>query len=180
MLVSMDMSMRSSGLIAILPNNDLIDYTVLKTSKDDFPDTEDLIIHITKQVYEFIDDFDADQFVIEGLAFAASSGHKDVLAGIYWGIRTMIWQKFPSILIGSVPVTSWRSKVLTKEDRKYAKENYTPKAEAIKIATVNKLPEDIKEIFLDYIKSEGYDKKSIYDLTDAYFLGKYRNSLNGG
>lgn len=177
MLVSMDMSMRSSGLIALTPRDEIIGLDVLKTLKVDFPDTEDLIIHITKKVEEFIAEFEADQFVIEGLAFAAKSGHRDVLAGIYWSIRTMIWKMFPSILVGSVPVTSWRSKVLNKYDRKFAKENYTPKAEAIKIATVNKLPKDINDLFLDYIAREGYDKKSIYDLTDAYFLGKYRNSL---
>ncbi len=176
----MDMSMRSSGLIALSSTDEIVDMAVIKTSKDDFPDyNEDLIQYITDQTVNFIYDQDQyqDAFVIEGLAFAAKSAFRDVLAGIYWSVRCTIRRRFPSMPIGSVPVASWRSKVLNKDDRKYAKENFTPKSEAIKIATVNKLPEEINEKFLDYIQNKGYDKKSIYDLTDAYFLGKYRNSL---
>ena len=169
--------MRSSGLIALTPENEIIDFDVCVTTKDNFPDTEDLIIHITDFTIDFIEMVDADSFVIEGLAFGAKSGHKDILAGIYWGIRTAIWKAYPDMLIGSIPVTSWRSKVLNKEDRAYAKANYTPKTEAIKIATVNKLPEKIHKCFLDYIEMMSYNKKTIYDLTDSYFLGKHRNSL---
>lgn len=178
MLVSMDMSMRSSGLVALTPSNIITHLEVIQTSKDDFPDTEDLILHITDSVLNFIDETFCESFVIEGLSFAAKSAQKDILAGIYWAIRVIIWKHFPNILIGSVPVTSWRSKVLNKEDRKYAKENYSPKTEAIKIATVKKLPAEIHKYFIDYIEGMHLPKKAIYDLTDAYFLGLYRNSLD--
>ena len=174
------MSMRSSGLLALNSDNEILGYEVIVSSKDNFPDTEDLIIYIQDSTKDFIlEHLPCDNlvFVIEGLAFAANSGHKDVLAGIYWGVRTAIWKEWPFIKIGSVPVTSWRSKVLNKEDRAYAKANFTPKADAIKIATVNKLPADVNKLFLDYIELMQYNKKAIYDLTDAYFLCKYRNSL---
>jgi len=177
MLVSMDMSMRSSGLVALTPDDELVEFEIIKTTKDDFPDTEQLIAFIVLSTMLFINQVKATKFVIEGLAFAANSSSKDILAGIYWAIRTEIWTKCPDILIGSIPVQSWRSKVLNKEDRKYAKENYTPKKEALKIATVKKLPADISKIFLDYLDLMSYDKKSMYDLADAYFLGKHRNFL---
>ena len=117
-------------------------------------------------------------FVIEGLSFAASSGHKDILAGIYWGVRSAIRNEWPNILLGSIPVTAWRCKVLSKEEVKIAKATLTPKAEAGKKATVAKLPPDIHKQFIDYIEMMQYNKKAIYDLTDAYFLGVHRNSLN--
>jgi len=180
-LVSMDMSMRSSGLVALSSAGNLENQAVIKTSKDDFPDTEDLIIHITDTVMDFINSSIYGRpikFVIEGLAFAGKSGHKDIIAGIYWGIRSRIHREFPSMLIGSIPVTTWRKMVLTSSEQKEAKATLTPKTEAIKKATVAKLPDSIKQIFLDYIDSNGYDKKSMYDLTDAYFMGKYRIGLD--
>jgi hypothetical protein len=178
MLVSMDMSMRSSGLVALTPDDAIEDFTVFKTTKEDFPDDEDLIIHVRTETLNFIKSVNADNFVIEGLSYAGKSSRKDVIAGLFWGIRTEIRTKCPDILIGVVPVTSWRSKVLDKDDRKFAKENFTPAKEAIKIATVSKLPPEINQFFLDYINRKGYDLKTMYDLADAYFLGKYRNSLD--
>ena len=175
-LISMDMSMRSSGLIAFA-DEEMVDFHVIQTTKDDFPDHEDLIIHIIDDVLNFIEEYSADAFVIEGMAFAGVSGFKDVIAGIYWGVRTAIWQKFPEVLVGSVPVTSWRAPVLNKEERKYAKENFSPKNEAIKKATVNKLPTEIYDRFHDYLGKNKRSIKKMYDLADAYFFGVYSNSL---
>jgi hypothetical protein len=176
MLVAMDMSMRSSGLIAMTPRNEIIGLDIIKTSLDEYPDHEETIIHVIDATVDFIAEFSADAFVIEGLSYGAKSAYKDVIDGLFWGIRVAIWRKF-EIPIGVVPVTSWRSKVLNKEDRKYAKENYSPKADVIKIATVKKLPAAVNKDFVDFIEGMHYGKKSIYDLADAYFLGIYRNSL---
>lgn len=163
--------------MALHSNDEILDFEVIKTTKDEFTDTEDLIIFVTKRTMDFIIKINPQWFVIEGMAFAAKSAHKDIIAGIYWSIRTSIRTKCPHILVGSIPVQSWRTKVLNKEERKFAKENYTPKNEALKIATVEKLPDLIKQIFLDYIARMGYHKKTMYDLADSYFLGKYRNTL---
>lgn len=177
-LVSMDMSMRSTGLVALKPDDSLVEFDIIKSTKDDFPDTEQLIAYIVDKTMAFIEQFKTTKFVIEGLAFGAKSSSKDILAGIYWAVRTETWTKCPDILIGSIPVQSWRSKVLNKEDRKYAKENYSPQKDALKIATVKKLPPHIRNDFLDYIRFMTYNKESIYDLADAYFLGIHRNSLD--
>jgi hypothetical protein len=174
----MDMSMRSTGLVALKPDDSLVEFDIIKSTKDDFPDTEQLIAYIVLSTMLFIKHFKTTKFVIEGLAFGAKSSSKDILAGIYWAVRTEIWTKCPDILIGSIPVQSWRSKVLNKEERKYAKENYSPKSEALKIATVKKLPPHIHKDFLDYVHFMTYNEKSMYDLADAYFLGIHRNSLD--
>ncbi len=176
----MDMSMRSSGIVALTPDNEVIGFEVIKTSLDEYPDHEDTIIYIVKKTIAFIREFTespTDAFVIEGLAHGAQSGSKDVIAGIFWAVRIMIWTKFPEMLIGAVPVNSWRATVLDKADRKYAKENFTPKKEAVKIATVKKLPDDVFDLFTDYVLMSGFKEDSIYDLADAYFLGVYRNTL---
>ena len=181
MLVSMDMSMRSSGLVAMTPRNEVIGFEVIKTTLADFPDHEDMMIYVAGETMRFINEFcgdpDGDIFVIEGLSHGAKSGSKDVIAGLFWFIRSTIWTTFPKMPIGAIPVTSWRSKIVTTADKKFAKENYSPKKDAIKIATVKKLPADMLEYFTSYIEQAGIHKDSIYDLTDAYFLGVYRNSL---
>jgi hypothetical protein len=166
--------------MALTKLNEPIGFEVIKTSLEEFPDHEDTIIYIVGETMRFMTEFcesPTDTFVIEGLAHGASSGSKDVISAIFWAVRCAVWTRFPEMSIGAIPVNSWRAPVLDKEDRKYAKENYSPKAEALKIATVKKLPGDIFDLFTNYVMMAGMDKKSIYDLTDAYFLGKFRNSL---
>jgi hypothetical protein len=173
----MDMAMRSSGIMALTSENNVIGFEVIKTRLEDFPDHEDMIIHVVRETIRFITEFEGDFFVIEGLAHGAKNASFDVIAGLFWSIRCAIWKHFIELPIGIVPVTSWRSKVLNKEDRAYAKENYSPKADVMKIATVKKLPLELYEWFTAYVECSGFNKKSIYDLADAYFLGVYRNSL---
>jgi hypothetical protein len=173
----MDMSMRSSGIIAMTPRNEIIGFEAIKTSLDEFPEHEDMIIYVVGKTINFIEEFHGDKFVIEGLSHAGKSASKDVIAGLFWSIRMTIRQLYPEMPIGVIPVTSWRAPVLKPAEVKEAKTLYSPKKDAIKIATAKKLPDDIREWFDEYITCSGYKKETLYDLTDAYFLAKYRNSL---
>jgi hypothetical protein len=187
--LGLDMSMRSTGIVVLSPDDDLLWFDVYKTRKDEVPkkhkwelgiwfeDPEDHIIGISESVVNWIDDWSVDKFVIEGLTFSRKSAHKDFIAGIYWGIRSHIRRESPHVLIGSIVVNSWRSKVLTPDEAKWAKENLSPKTEALKIAVVDKLPEHIMRKFKLWIKQMNHDPKTIYDLADAYFLTKFRNTL---
>ena len=47
----------------------------------------------------------------------------------------------------------------------------------IKIATYKKLPENVKVDINKYVEENEFDKKSIYDLTDSYFINSYINKI---
>lgn len=120
--------------------------------------------------------------VLEGLSFAGKGAAKDKQYGIFWCMLTALLDKVPGIIRGKVPVTSWRAKVLTKEEQKAAK----TKTDGLKKACVDKLPQDVREKFEAYVKlSESWLrevkgskwKDCVYDLTDAYWMGKYRLTL---
>jgi hypothetical protein len=188
--MGLDMSMRSTGIVVLSPDDDLLWFDVFKTRKDEipakkpkwemgiwFPDPEDHIITMSEAVSSWIDNWSVDNFVIEKLTFSRQSAYKDFIAGIYWGIRSHIRKENPHVLIGSIAVNSWRSKVLTPDEAKEAKATLSPKNEALKIATVAKLPDHIRRKFTLWIKQMNFDPKTIYDLSDAYFLTKFRNSL---
>ena len=127
MLVSMDMSMRSSGLVALTPRNEIVGLDVIKTSLDDFPDHEDTIIHVIDATMDFIAEFSADAFVIEGLSHGAVSAHKDVIAGIFWGrksgssgggglprcmLSVTAWTRYPCNAILPVSARCWGGPVV--------------------------------------------------------------------
>lgn len=187
--MGLDMSMRSTGLVVLSPDDNLMTFDVWKTRKDEdnskdkfnmgefFFDPEDHIIEFCDYVVRMVDKWSVDKFVIEGLAYTRASAHKDFIQGIYWGVRSHIRRESPHVLIGSIAVNSWRSKVLTRDEQKEAKKIYTPKTEALKIATYKKLPDHIYQVFIDFIEQMNYTPKTIYDLSDAYFLTKHRNTL---
>lgn len=184
-LVSIDMSLRSTGIVVMNSKNILVDYHIIKTfpktdegDYDQMIDHEDTILSVTEKVMEIIDSVDTRRVVIEGLSFGGKSGMKDVIAGLFWCIRSQIRHEHPYILIGAIPVLSWRSKVLTPKEVKEAKTKFSPKNKAIKKATLEKLPKNIKVQFENYLESKELHNDHIYDLTDAYFMAKYRNSLD--
>jgi hypothetical protein len=175
--VAMDMSMRSSGLVCLKQkDNELVDFKVLKTSREEYGDYhERLITDISNDVVEFIEKNNADIFVIEYLALSRKSAVADVIAGLHWGVRTRVNEEVPHALIGTITVTEWRAHTIPIEDRRAAKEKYP--RDPLKHVVVNHLPYHIADTFEKYVADNKWPKNTIFDLADAYFLGVYRNSL---
>ena len=117
-----------------------------------------------------------DGIAIEGLSFGSISGNKDIIQGNFWYVRTMLYQTFTKIPIGIIPVSAWRSKAVTKEEKARAKEKYVK--DYLKHVVVDALPEDVRTEFKTYIDKNEYSQESLFDLADSYFLSKYRNSLS--
>lgn len=170
-MVAIDLSMRSTGIVRMTTNNKLIDFKVISNKKLDF---EELLIWNADEILNFCKRGNLSYVAFEGLSLGGASGFKDMIQGNFWHVRCTIRKhygdKFP---IGSIPVLSWRSKVLTKDERKDAKKV----KEGLKIFVVNKLPAHIKTNFENYIKKHNLSPKSIYDLADAYHIALYRNNL---
>lgn len=176
MILSIDMSLRSTGWCVINFDGKLVDFNIIKTEADDFPDDEDLIVHLRDEIDMLLINYDEiEQVVIEGLSLNSQSPKKDVIAGAYWALRTLVRQNYPDLLLGSVPVSSWRGWVTTPAERK-AMKLICP--DHLKNVVYNKLSIDIRERFLKFVVMNGYGHTAAFDLTDAYWLAQYRNSLN--
>lgn len=184
MIISIDLSLRSTGICAF-QEGELIDFTIIASAtgnektKTHLPvfNGEDLLIYNADKINEFInhqDKYALDGIVIEGLSFGGLSGNKDILQGNFWYVRCELHRCcFGIIPIGIVPVTSWRSKTINKIERSEALEKYGKKT-YLKKGVYDKLPEEIKMRFQEYITKNKLKKDAVYDLADAYFLGIYR------
>lgn len=187
MLISIDLSLRSIGIVALKEDGELSDFKIIGSStgviKSNLPiyNNENLLIYNANEISKFIEykmtRNAIDAVVIEGLAFNSLSSGKDILFGNFWHTRCHLKKKFPKMLIGIVPVKSWRNWATTKEERRIAIEKHGKK-EHLKKMVVDKLPKEIKLRFNKYIKKENLPAKAIYDLADAYFLGIYRLTLD--
>lgn len=173
MYLGIDQSKRSTGMVMLDNNGSLKDFRLICPSM-----TLDGVELVQYQVLHYADFLLKNGItevkhptvsLIEGLSFGAVGSAKDILAGLNWCFRYASLNGF-GFFLGVVPVSQWRSKVLSKEEQKEAK---TLGKDGLKKAVVAKLPDDIRVAFTEYVKSEGYKKESLYDLVDAYWISRY-------
>jgi hypothetical protein len=201
---SVDLSMRSSGC-SYFYNGELLDFTLVSNSelKD-----EQLLISNVSNLINWIEKVQGctaqpDRIRIEGLSFGSQSGSKDVIAGQFWMLRCELVKKWPCTKIEIVPVTSWRSPLFNKAERKEltdAKKLYTASKKSlkglkgldrkavmcrnkelelacsIKEATWNKLDPKTQKDVLDYITKNNFEFDARYDICDSIWLGKFTGS----
>ena len=180
MLLSIDASLRSTGFVVFYDDGQMNDYGVINTSIKKFPVSvgyEPVINNIAKHVKWIISFHDIDTVVIEGLSLGSKSKVRDAIDGLHWTLRCSIVKDWPDVLIGVVPVFSWRNWLLPKEirNKKNKKKNQWP---TIKDLTFYSLPIDIQEEFIAYVAEFNLKYDAIYDMADAYGLGLYRLSLD--
>jgi len=185
--LGIDQSKRSTGCVWVDDTGEVIHFTLLAPHKD----LDDVgIINEQWQELNYNLNYTAacDFAVIEGLSFAAVGSGKDFLAGLQWHFRANMELQH-SVFLGPVPVTSWRSKVLSKEEQREAKADGK---DGLKWAVFNKLPAQIRKNFSDYVylhrerinAAKGLGPKSVkyvdasWDLADAYWLAEYRRKLS--
>lgn len=183
--LGIDGSLRSSGLVALDENFELVKIEIIAPSAKDYND-EELIEYNGERYYEFVKTLaagleaegnDFAEILYERASFGAKSGAKEKIAASYWYNRMCIKNLYkdgqkvpwpPTI----VSVNSWRSKVLLKEDRERIKEEKLGK-QGLKDLCIEKLPTEVREVFEEYCELQGLKKKAIEDLTDAYWLARY-------
>jgi hypothetical protein len=187
MLLSIDLSLRSAGVVLFNLDGSIEDFMVTnnKESKD-----EDLLIKNANDILTFIKGRDIKIVAIEGLSFASISSSKDTIAGNFWNLRCALKQTIDLYIQHIVPVTRWRKLVISKERvkeleleigqivikvNKKGKESKKVKLPSgwQKKECVRVLPEEVNTRFSSYVKENKLKKEAIYDLTDAYWLGKY-------
>lgn len=178
MIIAIDLSLRSTGLTCISNSGELLDFEIVTSKKEEY-DNEELLLYNASNVCRFISNCELNLnesingIAIEGLSFGGIGGKKDVLQGNFWVLLTHLKTYFNDIPVGKIPVLSWRSKVLSKEEQREAKKT----KDGLKKAVIDKLPADVNPRFEKYLEETKLPKKCLADLADSYFLGQYRLSL---
>ena len=177
-LLSIDPSLRSTGYNFInTETKEVIHYGIIAS---DIPadNGEELLLNISGDLLilkKMMFGKEKIDMVIEGLSFGSKTGMRDLIDALHWHIRTMYRFSFSDALIGVAPPNTWRNALSTPQERKDAKANLGK--DHLKKMMVNKLPEELRKKYLDYIKSKHRKKESIYDLADSYWIGQYRITL---
>jgi hypothetical protein len=193
MTLGIDLSLRSTGLFF------KGEYEAFKLITPKKIDEEELIIKMTSEICDFIDEHKPTKIGLEGLSFNSVSSSKDIIAGNFWYLRATIFQKYPDIKVEIIPVLTWRNPLFSKADNKIftldkkllattkKEQNYDKMSRAeklhfageyrelilnanIKYLTYLKLPENVKALFSKYSYGDG-----LFDLTDAYWICDYIN-----
>ena len=172
MYLGIDQSKRSTGLVLLDQDGELRDFRLICPSMT--LDGTELVQYQVKQYCKFLHNNSLDLnpptvALIEGLSFGSIGSAKDILAGLNWCFRFVSLEHY-KFFLGIVTVSQWRSKVLTKEEQKLAKASGK---DGLKKFVVDKLPDDVREVFVEYVKTKGFKKESLYDLADAFFLARH-------
>jgi len=170
--LGIDQSKRSTGMVLVNEEGELIDYKLINEPK---LDGEELILLQLQQLHTFILDniyvganAGLAGALIEGLSFGSVGSGKDFLAGLQWAFRVFMYDTYR--FLGTVPVSEWRSKVLTKEEQREAK---AAGKDGLKKACVEKLPWEVREAFVDYVGKLKVKKDALYDACDAYWIAQH-------
>lgn len=191
--LGIDQSKRSTGCVLLNDKGELHSFRLICNSE---LDNEDMLIYqfaeLSYWISENIDEVeDSVKGLIEGLSFGSVGSGKDFLAGIFWYLKarfkTLYGGDYGGFL-GTVPVSMWRSKVLTKEEQKEAKASGK---DGLKWAVFNKLSATTRKQFADYvemhkdqinkakdpkIKAGSKSKKytdAMWDLADAHMIAQH-------
>lgn len=180
-LIAIDLSMRCAGLVALSQDGALLGQTVIPTIKEEY-EGEFLLIFMEAQILNFAAKFRPTAVVIEGLAFNSKSGNTDLIAGNWWNIRKELRLQYAGAQFGSIPVTTWRSKVLDLSKAGKAELEAKYGKTYLKEGVRDKTPEAVLQKFREYLDAVTWPPKypaakkreAIFDLCDAYWLGQHR------
>lgn len=191
MIIAVDHSLRGTAAVALTQAGEVFDRTIISPAKT--ISGVELVAYHQLRFSDFIAKVKQQVrvngappvrgVVLEGLSHSSVGSSKDVQAGIFWTLQTVVYLNHPELLLGVIPVTMWRASVLSKEEQREAKQH----KDGLKKACVAKLPTPVRDQFAAFVQAnEEYLraakasqwKDCIYDLTDAYWLGQYRKTLS--
>lgn len=172
--IGIDQSKRSTGCVMLDESGSIKSHHLIYEPK---LDNEQLMVYQWDSFDAWIGETIGDRSsiagaLIEGLSFGSVGSSKDFLAGLQWHFRAKFLEEY-NRLLGTIPVSMWRSKVLDKDEQKLAK---AVGKTGLKEAVVSKLSVHTKNDFMHTVKSYG-KKDSLYDLADAFFIAKHCHNL---
>ena len=155
MIIGIDQSFKNNAFCIFNNLGELVDFDVIKSKKvTDDTSYEERILEITEALFEKLERHNIRHISLEGLSMAKNSITARPLAGLFYYL--CIEFKKRGISYSVIPPTTVK---------KFAVKGNAKKEEMFEV-----LPQDIKEQFLE----RGFKKTTgLFDLTDAYFIGKY-------
>ncbi len=161
MLIAIDQSFRNTAVCIFENDGELKEFKVLKSLKTKKESNYEIRIkEIVEELMDYISNFDVTNVVLEGLSMNKNSTTARPLGGLYY-----------HMCINFINANIEYEVLPPKTVKKFAKHGNAKKDEMYEV-----LPDEIKDRFLkaNYKKTTG-----LYDLTDAYFIGKaFLNSRN--
>lgn len=154
MVASIDQSFKNTAICIFENNGELLDFTVIQSKKEDNDSAyEKRIENIVDYLMEYLSNYDITDVALEGLAMNMNSTTARPLGGLYY-----------HMLINFNKANLQYSIFSPKTVKKVAIHGNAKKEEMYEV-----LPDEIKERFIQrkYKKTTG-----LFDLTDAYFIGK--------
>jgi len=154
-ILSLDQSISSSG-VCIFKKEELIHFECIKTSKKFGTDVE-RISHITNSIMSLYSAHNCDHIICESLSFGSFGNATRTLGGLLFTLEVKFFEKYGLTEI---------KKVAPTQLKKFATSN----GKAKKTDMLDAVPDAIVEDFISagYLKSKG-----LYDLCDAYHIGKW-------
>jgi Holliday junction resolvasome RuvABC endonuclease subunit len=157
--IGIDQSYTSTGYCVI--GDDVVDYGVISTDKE--MDIHERATAISNQIIDVISKYPKCRITIEGLAFGMMGSATRDLAGLQFVIIHNIKKSFTHELVIVSPTSL----------KKFATGNGgSKKQKTTKKDMFMALPADTQLLF----KSTHKITKGLYDITDAYWLAKYKNT----
>jgi Holliday junction resolvasome RuvABC endonuclease subunit len=152
MILALDVSITSTGYVLFNKDGDVKGFGTIRT--DNKKDIYARLLFIEDEVVKLINDFKVKEIAIEAPAYGGRGSMSYQLFGVHFSIvRLMYSENLPYKLLNIASI------------KKFA----TSSGRASKTQMLQALPEEVREWFT----SAGFMKsKGLYDLTDAYFIGK--------
>lgn len=154
--IGIDQSFTGCGVVVIDNNGKVVDFSLTKTKKDQYPDMFDRATVVVDNVLSMVSKYPNSFVALEGLAFGSVGNATRDLAGLQFVLVTSLRTKLqkPEQIYTPTTVKSravGRSKKVTKGDM------------------INALDDDIVKLFKDagFLKTTG-----LGDLADAYWIAQ--------
>jgi len=159
-VMGLDQSYTSTGVCVFSDDGELIHHCVIRSEKNEAVEHDKIrrAVDISDEIARITTDMNVDVVSIEGLSFGGNVGNTSRdLAGLQYLIVSKLLNCGCDVKITP-----------PKQIKKFA----TGSGNASKIEMFEALPEKVKERIEIYKKTKGR-----YDVTDAYWIGKYWFSL---
>lgn len=162
--IGIDQSYTSTGY-CVIKDNDVLDFGVFKTSIHD-GDIHDRANNVVNNITSLCNNYNDFKFSMEGLSFGQRGSATRDLAGLQFIIINHIRFQLKVLDINIIS---------PKSIKKFATgSGGSSKVKVTKTMMVHSLPEEIKALF----KTKYKTSTGLYDVTDAYYLAKYNQSIS--
>lgn len=154
--VGIDQSFTGCGTVVLNGNGELLEFSLTKTKKDQYPDVFTRALAITDNVIGFLEKYPTAMVAMEGLAYGSIGNATRDLAGLQFVLITNIRTRLNKQEVLFTPTTVkakavGRSKKVTKGD----------------------MIDATNSVVLDEFKAAGFKKTTgLADLVDAYWIAR--------